>query len=129
MQAGSIYTLSVAIGDRLDREPDSLTFGFLVGDAFTPGSTITLPEAFFANPATEGTFADFNNFRYTATAADANKTLKIYLGEAAPTDGIGAVNFDNVRLSVQPVPEPATWAMMALGLGAMGVWRRKRIAG
>lgn len=103
VRAGSVYSLSVAIGDSLPDELGSLRIGFLVGDAFTTGSTITLSETVAATYAPEGTFRDFN-FLYTATSADDGKTLKIYLSETAPSSGnAGVVNFDNMRLSVQPV--------------------------
>jgi len=36
-------------------------------------------------------------------------------------------NLDNISVSaVAPVPEPATWAMMLVGLGAIGFMARRR---
>lgn len=42
---------------------------------------------------------------------------------------LGTNGFSNAVL-VTPVPEPATWAMMLIGLGAVGIslrFRRKRL--
>jgi hypothetical protein len=35
-------------------------------------------------------------------------------------------SLDNVRLTTAPIPEPETWAMMMLGMGALGVVARRR---
>ncbi len=49
------------------------------------------------------------------------------LGFAAMGAG-GDTRLDNIILNdVGPVPEPATWAMLAMGLLAMGVYRRRRM--
>ena len=43
----------------------------------------------------------------------------------AGNDNIGIV-IDNLSLSVGPVPEPATWAMMIAGFGLAGMAARRR---
>ena len=46
---------------------------------------------------------------------------------AAPTDQVGVFALDNLTAGVAGgVPEPATWAMMVLGFGAVGAALRRR---
>ena len=67
-----------------------------------------------------------------ATAADAGHSIEILLSSL--NNGQGFAYFADVRLTdslvtVNPLaaPEPATWAMMLIGFGAVGfAMRRKR---
>jgi hypothetical protein len=95
IQAGTTYTLTVAIGDDRLSEPGTINVGFLIGDEFVDGSS----ETFDANDfAPEGRFEDYA-ISYTATEKDAGKTLKISLGKTAEGGTDQAVHFDNVRLT------------------------------
>jgi len=60
----------------------------------------------------------------TFVASGPTTTLQFYSSGLASVDGI----VDNVLLSglVAPVPEPATWAMMLLGFGGVGMAIRRR---
>ena len=112
----------MAIGRNLFNPTGNVRVGFLLDNAFVAGRDVTFDAA---NYTTVGTFKDYT-FSFDAVAADAGKTLKIYLGHSGGSDYYG---FDNVRLNstVAAVPEPSTWAMMALGVGALGLTlRRKR---
>lgn len=94
VQAGVTYTLRVAIGDPdyPKLEPGRLGVGFLIGDGTPAGGSDT----FDGNDGTpEGTFDDYT-FSYTATEADAGKTLKIFF---SVLDENGAVDVDNFRLT------------------------------
>jgi hypothetical protein len=76
-----------------------LRYGFLLNDAFVTGSTTTFSGAEAFIP--DGQFRDFNSFTYTATAADAGKTLKIFFGQSGTSTSVG---LDNVRLHAQILP-------------------------
>lgn len=49
--------------------------------------------------------------------------LEQFSGSTGP---IGIAYFDNIALTTAPIPEPETWALMLLGLGAMGFAVRRR---
>lgn len=52
--------------------------------------------------------------------------VRYFAFNAVKTSGFSAPDIDAVRVSA--VPEPATWGMMAAGLGLLGALRRKRTA-
>jgi hypothetical protein len=95
IQAGTTYTLTIAIGDDRLSEPGVINVGFLIDDQFVEGSSETFDASDFAP---EGRFEEYA-ISYTATAQDAGKTLKISLGKTAEGGTDQAVHFDNVRLS------------------------------
>jgi hypothetical protein len=123
VQQGSIYSLTVAVGNPTNQTPGDLRLGFLIGDTFVNGGDVTLTSATANGLFADQRFTDYS-FNYTASAADAGKTLKIFLGQT--TTGFNLVGFDNVRLSAVATPEPSTYAMMALGLVALCVLGAKR---
>jgi hypothetical protein len=58
---------------------------------------------------------------YNALPGDVGQTLAIRLSAQAAQG-----NFDNVRLDATAVPEPASAALVALGLASAWVVRRRR---
>jgi hypothetical protein len=102
------------IGDYVSS--DTLKFGFSNGSATTSdfgmGSTVTAPAGWTAY-----------TFTYAAGGAGAVGRFAIeYTGDSAVVDYVGIDS-----LSINAVPEPATWAMFALGAAAL-VARRRRSA-
>ena len=83
------------------------TSAFLNGTAFT----LTAP----------GTF-EFGSLANTALVTGGTNTLTI----SGFNTGDGAYSGTLTFAAVSSVPEPATWAMMLLGFGAMGVSVRRR---
>ena len=110
--AGRTYTLMVDVGFRKDvLEPG--TIGLTVGSTTVVG-TGTPPAQFSGD---YGTFTAV----YTATALDAGATIRIVLG----SPGVQG-DFDNVRLNVDAVPEPAAWSLLIAGFGLTGAMLRRR---
>jgi len=72
-----------------------------------------------------------------STGTNADLDWQSYFGSFTATGPTATLNFTNLTggvnegilldaVSVQPVPEPATWAMMLLGFGAVGFQMRRR---
>ena len=74
-------------------------------------------DEFFGSDVGIGAFHDFS------VAASGITSFKIYQPNSGTGDG---VVFDNFSFSAAAVPEPATWAMMILGMGAVGFAMRRR---
>jgi hypothetical protein len=96
---------------------DTLKFGFSNGStttsAFAMGSTVTAP-------------ADWTAYTFAYAAGGAGSVGRFaveYTGDWATLDYVG---IDSV--SINAVPEPATWAMFALGAAAAAAARRRRSA-
>ncbi|WP_309141103.1 PEPxxWA-CTERM sorting domain-containing protein [Novosphingobium sp. G106] len=76
------------------------------------------------NNATARSTLDFTSF---LTAGD--HTISLQATRAfAPARGVTSQYFDNASLNFAAVPEPATWAMMILGMGVIGRTMRRRRA-
>jgi hypothetical protein len=61
---------------------------------------------------------------FTFTATGSTSTLRL----AADIPGNAGVFFDTVSVTGPGVPEPASWALMILGFGGLGVMLRRRRA-
>jgi hypothetical protein len=111
---GETYLLTVAIGQRnaTQQSFSRVTLSLWDGDSLLASSDVTTAPAL-------GSFGDAS-LSYTAQAVDAGN-LRIQLSVPANTN---YADFDNVRLSVTPVPEPATLGLMALGVAVVASRRR-----
>jgi hypothetical protein len=111
--ANSTYTLQVEVGDRRDS-----TFpGYSV--SLTAGGHVLATES--ALTPNDGFLTSVISFTTQAT----NPYLGQLLGITLHSNGI-QTNFDNVRLDVSTVPEPASTAMMLAGLAWLGMAARRR---
>ena len=108
--AGRTYTLQVDVGLRNDL-PDPGTVELIVGG---------IPTVATGAAPLPGGWSDYTA-TYTAPTSGQAITIQLY----SPSQ---QGDWDDVRLSVSGVPEPATWAMMLAGfagLGCLGYRRTK----
>lgn len=127
LQADTTYTLTVAIGQRLDRVNGSLQIGLLNGasgasDIFLTG---TLLNSTTGVSSVSGMFQDFT-VTFTTGSSVSND---LYVGARYTGDGKVQASLDNFRLdaTASAVPEPSTYAALA-GVSALMVvaLRRRR---
>jgi hypothetical protein len=118
VQPDSTYTLSVYVGDRLD--------GFVANYsiALDDGPTTLCSTPTASNGAiTPGTFADVT-LTCSTGATVAPGDLAIVLTSGGPQ-----IDFDDAALNVVQTPEPASYLLLCIGLGAMVVFFRYRRTG
>ena len=102
----------------------SLTFG-MTSDPTKLGSYTTTPTV--KNPL--GGFVDWTNYTFEFIADNSSSYL-YFLANGAPSGQPPFSLLDNVSLTgphAAAVPEPATWAMMIMGFGAIGGIMRRRV--
>jgi uncharacterized protein (TIGR03382 family) len=121
----TIYTLTVAIGQRLDRVNGSATIGLIdtaSGNA-NPWGTGTLLNSTTGVSSVAGSFQDFTTTFTTGSSVSGD----LYVGAQYLGDGTIQASVDNFRLDASPVPEPGTMALAALGGMSLLFWRRRSI--
>jgi uncharacterized protein (TIGR03382 family) len=120
LQANTTYTLTVAIGQRLDRVNGAPTIGLINAgsgetDAWLNGTLLN------STTAVSNVNGSFQDFTVTFTTG-ATVTNDLYVGAQYIGDGTIQASVDNFRLTA--IPEP-TAACLAL-LGGAGLLRRRR---
>lgn len=118
------YTLTVAIGQRLDRVNGSATIGLIntASANANPWATGTLLGSTTGVSSVAGSFQDF----VTTFTTGSTVTGDLYIGAQYLGDGTIQASVDNFRLDAAPVPEPGTFAMLFGGLGMLTLFRRRR---
>lgn len=110
---GQLYNISFWLAGNTDGNPTTKSVGVSVGG---PNSIFTFNTNGFSRRNNMG----WTNFNYQFAATSTSTTLSF----ASLDPGSFGASLDNV--SVSAVPEPATWAMMLLGIGLIGGTMRRR---
>ncbi|MEO7099299.1 MAG: PEP-CTERM sorting domain-containing protein [Luteolibacter sp.] len=124
LQANTQYTMTIAVGQRLDRVNGSVEFGLYgaTTGATNIWSTGTVLSTATNVSTTNGTFQDFS-VTFTTGAVVSND---LYVAARFTETGANLIqaSLDNVRLDA--VPEPSV-ALLG-GLGMVGLLRRRRVS-
>ncbi len=119
LQPNTDYTLTVAIGSRNDRINSSGIISLLNGTDNT-GSLLATGGGL---PVTQNTWEDYSINFTTGNTVSGDLTIGLsVLGNGTTIQA----DFDNVRLTASPVPEPGTCALVAAGFGLMVVGLRRK---
>jgi hypothetical protein len=118
--AGSISSLSFIWGS-IDSY-NSLVFTDAAGNPLGAGYTFTGSDIALLIPALANGDQSDPNTNPLVTFNFVDPT--VVGGMQLTSNGTNAFEIDNI--AINPVPEPATWAMMLFGFGAMGVAMRRR---
>jgi hypothetical protein len=108
-----IYTLTFQYSARPGVAAGSNIIDLFLGNSATPYLSVT------AN----GT--NVTNWVQQTVNFTVFETTKLAFGAGGVSDSFGGY-IDSINLSGTAVPEPATWAMMILGMGAAGAMMRRR---
>jgi hypothetical protein len=123
-------TITLADGGGNPFLPDA---GPLVGGTFRPTNESTAQDSFpgapagpYGNPGGATAGVGPNTFATQFNGTNPNGTWRLYIvDDAAPTGGeTGSIS--GWTLNITAVPEPATWALLVAGAGALAFFRRKR---
>jgi hypothetical protein len=118
LQANTMYTLSMSVGDRFDTNYIGYQLQFRAGGSLLAQDNNTL------TPANGSWVQSTVSFTTGASHAQLGQTLQVRFGSV--TSG-GQTVFDNITLTASAIPEPSTYAAIA-GAAMLGLalWRRKR---
>jgi len=110
LTAGQSYTVSFDYGGRTSGGPDSMNF---LVNGTQLGATIG------------GSIGSWTPYAFTFTAPNSGSATVEF--QALVTSGLPSYGNEITNVSLlSAVPEPATWAMMMIGLGGLGVAMRSR---
>ena len=120
-----INQLTLASGPLTFTEAEFNLFGATQGDTITFTTTCLDPTN--CNITTDNTFTLSNgqNF-FGVKAADGTVLTSVSFTSSAGIEAVKQVRIAGLNAVNGAVPEPATWAMMLFGFGAVGFGMRRR---
>jgi hypothetical protein len=124
LQANTQYTMTIAIGQRLDRTNGSIEFGLY--NAATGATDIWgVGTALVTDTEVSTVAGSFQDFAVTFTTG-ATVSNDLYVAARYTETGANLIqaSLDNVRLDATVVPEPS--AALLGGLGVLAMLRRRR---
>jgi hypothetical protein len=98
-----------------------ITFPFTSGYAYNPAVGNLVLDLVIASDTVTPTLLDASN-----TTADEMVQSQYFASASAATTGALSPLVDVLEITTSPVPEPGTWALMLLGVGAVGAGLRAR---
>ena len=130
IQPLTTYTLTIAVGNPTETgssfsDPSADEFIRFLADGSALDSALFPLATVNVATAPNGTFTDYTA-TFTTGSTDVGNifgdSLAIQMG-SSPSGGVGA--FDNVRLSVESIPEPSTWVLLSISTALLALIRIK----
>jgi hypothetical protein len=129
--AGPTGPITIVLADGNPFLPDA---GPLVGGTFRPTNESTAQDAFaasapvgpYGNPGGAVVGAGPNTFATQFNGTNPNGTWSLYIVDDVPVNDGETGSITGWTLNITAVPEPATWALIVAGAGALAFFRRKR---
>lgn len=108
--------------------------GPLIAGTFKPTNESTAQDAFaasapvgpYGNPGGATVGAGPNTFATQFNGTNPNGTWSLYIVDDVPVNDGETGSITGWTLNITAVPEPATWALLVAGAGALAFFRRKR---
>lgn len=110
--AGSVYTLTVAVGWPNTQPNDVIPSGGTPSISLLLGTNVLATTA--VTPLTQGAFTDFTVPYTVLSTESASDQLSVRFNWTNATTAFAQASFDNVRLTVDAVPEPTSLGVIAL---------------
>ena len=98
-----------------------INFPFTTPYAYNPADGNLVLDLVIASDTVTSTLLDASN-----TSADESIQSQYFAAASGATTGALEPRVDVLEFSTSPVPEPATWALMLVGVGAVGAGLRAR---
>ncbi len=123
LQANTTYTLTVALGQRLDRTNGSTAISLYNGTSGTTDPTLLATlDSTTGVSAVAGSFQDFVVTFTTGSSVSDN----LFVGASYTGDGTIQASLDNFRLDATVVPEPGAVVISLASIGGLLLVRRRR---
>jgi hypothetical protein len=115
------YTLTAAVGHRLDNSSDVTAFAGLVNGIDLTGTPLSSNTfAFINGTSTKGVFTDLVASFMTGSSVSGDLTIAIGVTAGTNRGNAPQMVMDNVRLDATPIPEPSSIVLILVALMVYG---------